>query len=85
VVNGEKYALKKINITDNLVLDNIKKEIDVWNKINNSANIIKLIDYEFTNQYVSILMELSNGRINLLKLIQLRIFYFVSVFLKKIK
>lgn len=85
MVNGEKYALKKINITDNLVLDNIKKEIDVWNKINNSANIIKLIDYEFTNQYVSILMELSNGRINLLKLIQLRIFYFVSVFLKKIK
>ena len=58
----ERYALKKINITEKLVTENIKKEIDVWTKINNSPNIIKLIDYEFTNQFVSILMELSSGK-----------------------
>lgn len=61
VLTGEKFALKKINITDKLVLENIKKEIDVWTKINNSPNIVKLIDYEFSSQFVSILMELSSG------------------------
>ena len=66
VLTGEKYALKKINITDKQVLENIKKEIDVWTKINNSPNIIKLIDYEYTNQFVSILMELSAGNNNFL-------------------
>lgn len=60
-MTGNRFALKKINITDKLVLDNIKKEIDVWTKINSSPNIVKLIDYEFTTQYVSILMELSSG------------------------
>jgi len=60
-ITGERFALKKINITEKLVLENIKKEINVWTKINNSPNIVKLIDYEFTNLYVSILMELIPG------------------------
>ena len=40
------------------MLDNIKREIDLWSKINNNENIVKLIDYEIQEKSVNILMEL---------------------------
>lgn len=67
-LTGEKYALKRMSCSDKTVLENIKKEIEVWNKINNCPNIVKLIDYEFSNQFVSILMELCTGNLLITKL-----------------
>ena len=40
------------------MLENIKREIDLWKKVNNHENIVKLIDYEIVDKSVNILMEL---------------------------
>jgi AP2-associated kinase len=68
---GKQYALKKMNIQEKEQLDNIKKEISYWSKINNHPNIVKLIDYEITKTAAFILMELCTEG-NLLDLINSR-------------
>ena len=47
-----------MNIQSKEMLENIKREIDLWKKINNHENIVKLIDYEIVDKSVNILMEL---------------------------
>ena len=49
-----------MNIQSKEMLDNIKREIDLWKKINDNENIVKLIDYEILDKAVNILMELCN-------------------------
>ena len=56
--SGVKYALKKMNILSLEAMDSIKKEIELWSKINNHNNIVKLIDYEIRDKTINILMEL---------------------------
>ena len=56
--SGVKYALKKMNILSREAMDSIKKEIELWSKINNHNNIVKLIDYEIRDKTINILMEL---------------------------
>ena len=55
------YALKKINILDNNSLASINKELNIWKKLNNNKNIIKLIDFEINklSRCALILMEYS--------------------------
>ena len=55
---GNKYALKKMNLISQTHVDAIKKEIAIWKTLNHIHNVIKIIDYEFTNESVFILMEL---------------------------
>ena len=66
-----------MNITDKIVSENIKKEIEIWSKINNTPNIVKLIDYEYTNQYVSILMEICSGKKHIL-IKNMKLIFFIS-------
>jgi AP2-associated kinase len=47
-----------MNICEGEQLVNIKREVELWKKINNHPNIVKLIDYEITQSNVVILMEL---------------------------
>ena len=41
------------------MLDNIKREIDLWKIINDNENIVKLIDYEILDKSAKILGSLS--------------------------
>ena len=56
--SGSKFALKKMNITSREAMDNVRREIELWTKINNHNNIIKLIDYEIRDKTINIVMEL---------------------------
>ena len=47
-----------MNIQSKEMLDNIKREIDLWKIINDNENIVKLIDYAILDKSVNILMEL---------------------------
>ena len=55
---GNKYALKKINILSQPQYQNIIREIKLWKQVSNSQNIVKLLDASQTKTEVDILMEL---------------------------
>ena len=55
---NQKYALKRMNIQSKEILENIKREIEHWKKINDNENIVRMIDYEILDKSVNILMEL---------------------------
>ena len=54
----KKYALKKINISNEKHLSQIKNEIELWKKLSEYKNIIHLYDYEITEKTVYFIMEL---------------------------
>jgi AP2-associated kinase len=55
---GFKYALKKYNIQSRQDEINIIRELNIWEAINKSENIVGLIDYTVENGKALILMEL---------------------------
>lgn len=48
-----------MNYQENEQLRNIKREVEMWKKINNHSNIIRLFDWEIHESFVLILMELA--------------------------
>ncbi len=50
--------LKKMNILSPQQLNNIKREIAVWQKINKGPNVVRILDFEIGRESVNILMEL---------------------------
>ena len=55
---GNRFALKKMNILSPQQLNNIKREIAVWQKINKGPNVVRILDFEIGRESVNILMEL---------------------------
>ena len=55
---GKKYALKKMNILNQVQYKNIIHEVKMWRQISNCPNIVKLLDASETKTEVDILMEL---------------------------
>ena len=55
---GKKYALKKMNILNQIQYKNIIHEVKMWKQITNCPNIVKLLDASETKTEVDILMEL---------------------------
>ena len=55
---GNRYALKKMNILSNNQYQNILREIKIWKQISNCQNIVQLLDVSETKSEVDILMEL---------------------------
>ena len=55
---GNKYALKKMNILNKNQYQNILHEVQIWKKVSQCPNIVKLLDVSETNSEVDILMEL---------------------------
>ena len=55
---GKKYALKKMNILNQIQYKNIIREIKVWKQITNCPNIVRILDASETKSEVDILMEL---------------------------
>ena len=51
-------ALKKINIQSSSHKKQIKREIKIWKELSKFGNIVELIDYEFTEKNVFVVMEL---------------------------
>jgi serine/threonine protein kinase len=49
-----------MNYQEHEQLLNIKREIEMWKKINNHSNIIRLFDFEIHESFVLILMELAS-------------------------
>ena len=52
------FALKKINIQSSSHKKQIKREIKIWKELSKFGNIVELIDFEFTEKNVFIVMEL---------------------------
>lgn len=58
-VSDEKLlALKKINIQSSSHKKQIKREIKIWKELSKFGNIVELIDFEFTEKNVFVVMEL---------------------------
>ena len=55
---GNRYALKKMNILSNNQYQNILREIKIWKQISKCQNIVQLLDVSETKSEVDILMEL---------------------------
>ena len=55
---GNKYALKKMNILSQTQYQNIIHEVRIWKQISNCPNIVKMIDASENKKEVDILMEL---------------------------
>ena len=57
IEDEKKYALKKINISSENHLNQIKNEIKLWKKLSEYKNIIHLFDYEIKEKTVYLIME----------------------------
>ncbi len=55
---GRKFALKKMNILNQIQYKNIIHEIRIWKQITNCPNIVRILDASETKSEVDILMEL---------------------------
>ena len=57
IEDEKKYALKKINISSENHLNQIKNEIKLWKKLSEYKNIIHLFDYEIKEKTAYLIME----------------------------